>query len=146
MSKGRWTEKLQKFRRLDSADKWLLVHATLWLALASIMLLVLPFRWLAKRLSAMDGSGGLSPDPDLLDRIGIAVRTAAGNVPWRSDCFSQSIAGQKLLKHHGYRGTIHLGVERSGKEKLAGHAWLTCNGTMITGGEDAGRYTEMLTL
>jgi hypothetical protein len=121
----------------------MLLHAAVWLALARIMLLFLPFRRLAKRLSAKEQPTEPGPDPQFLKRIGYAVRTAAGNVPWRSDCFPQSIAGSMILRHHGYTGTIHLGVERSGEEDLIGHAWLTCGDAVITGGEDLHRYAEI---
>ena len=121
----------------------MLLHATVWLALARLMLLVLPFHRLAKRLSAVEGKEKSIPEPELLARIGRSIQAAAGNVPWRSDCFPQSIAGWMLLKHHGFKGTIHLGVERSGNEEVTGHAWLTCAGTVITGGEGLDRYAEI---
>jgi hypothetical protein len=143
MSTGRWKHKLSKYQALSSAEKWTLLHAMVWLALARLMLLILPFKKLAERLPGEQGSAGEGPDAELLERIGFAVRTAAANVPWRSDCFPQSIAGWMLLRHHGYGSTIHLGVERSGADDLIGHAWLTCGETVVTGGEDLGRYTEI---
>ena len=120
----------------------MLLHATLWLALARIMLLVMPFRKLAALLSRGENAEGSAPDPELLARIGNAVGAAAGNVPWRSDCFPQSIAGWMLLKHHGYSSTIHLGVERVGDGELEGHAWLTCGDAVVTGGEGLDRFVE----
>ena len=143
MSNGRWRPKLDKFRARNRADRWMLLHATVWLALARLMLLILPFHQLAKRLSSGGGQAKSSPDPEFLARIGRSVQAAAGSLPWRSDCFPKSIAGWMLLKHHGYEGTIHLGVARSGSDDLAGHAWLTCAGTVIAGGEDLDRYAEI---
>jgi hypothetical protein len=143
MNTERWRRKLQAFRALDGPDKWMLLHAATWLAVARFLLLVLQFRQLAKRLSAKEHAAETGPDPELLRRIGYAVRAAAGNVPWRSDCFPQSIAGWMLLKHHGYKGTIHLGVDKKGDDNLVGHAWLTCSGTVVTGGEDLDRYAEI---
>ena len=75
-----------------------------------------------------------------------AHHAAAGNVPWRSDCFPQTIAARMILRHHGYASTIHLGIERQGESDLIGHAWVTCGDTVVTGGEDLDRYTEMLCL
>jgi hypothetical protein len=143
MSTGRWKRKLAKFRALGPAEKWTLLHATVWLALARVMIIAVPFRKLAERLSGTQGSSKGEPDPELLERVGFAVRAAASNVPWRSDCFPQSIAGWMLLKHHGYASTIHLGVERSGETNLIGHAWLTSGETVVTGGEDLDRYAEI---
>lgn len=136
-------QKLTKFRTLSGADKWMLLHATVWLALARLMLITMPFRRLAAKLSGGDSAATEGPDPEFLERIGSAVHTAAANVPWRSDCFPQTIAGWMLLKHHGYNGTIHLGVERSGTHELAGHAWLTCAETVVTGGVELDRYVEI---
>jgi hypothetical protein len=120
----------------------MLLHATLWLAMARITLFVMPFRKLAASLSRGQNAAGSTPDPELLERIGYAVGAAAGNVPWRSDCFPQSIAGWMLLKHHGYNSTIHLGVKRVGDGALEGHAWLTCGDVVVTGGEGLDRYVE----
>jgi hypothetical protein len=120
----------------------MLLHATLWLAMARAMLLAMPFKKLAAALSGEQDAGRGAPDPELLRRIGYAVGAAAANVPWRSDCFPQSIAGWMLLKHYGYGSTIHLGVERVGDSDLAGHAWLTCGDVVVTGGEDLDRYVE----
>ena len=140
------TDKLQRFFALSGPDKLMLLHATIWLALARLMLLLLPFNKLAARLPGEHRTETGDPEPELLERIGYAVKAAANNVPWRSDCFVQGIAGWMLLKHHGYNGTIHLGVEKTDEDSLAGHAWLTCDDTVITGGESLDRYTEMLPL
>ncbi len=129
--------------QLDGADKWLLLRATAWLAIARIMLTVMPFRHLSARLSAKSYSPQIEPDQDLLQRISCAVSAAANNVPWRSDCFPQTIAARMLLKRFGYASTIHLGVERIGEDGLEAHAWLTCGETVVTGGAELDRYTEV---
>ena len=131
---------------LDGADKWLLLRATAWLAIARIMLVVMPFRHLSARLSATSNSTQFEPDQDLLQRIGYAVSAAANNVPWRSDCFPQTIAARMLLKRFGYASTIHFGVDRVGEDRLEGHAWLTCGETVVTGSGELDRYTEVHSL
>ena len=141
MSTARLIEKLQRFARLDGADKWLLLRAVVWLAIARLRLAVTPFQKLVEGLSEEQGS--LEPDPDLLQRVGFAVSAAAANVPWRSDCFPQTIAARSLLKGYGLASTVHLGVDRSGEDDLLGHAWLTCGDTVVTGGADLDRYTEV---
>jgi hypothetical protein len=146
MAAKRLAEKLRRFRALEGRDRWMLFHAMTWLGMARIMLLVMPFKKLAARLSGEQSAAKGYPDPELLDRIGFAVHAAAGNVPWRSDCFPQSIAARMILRHYGYTSTIHLGIERQGQSDLIGHAWVTCSDTVVTGGEDQDRYTEMLRL
>ena len=143
MSSGSFRRKIKKFSDLDSGDRWLLLRAVGWLGIARVMLLLMPFQRLAERLSVRANASAPLPDEEVLRRIGFAVAAAANNVPWRSDCFPQAIAARRLIKGFGYSSTIHLGVERTGDQGLAGHAWLTCGDTVVTGGADLGRYTEV---
>ena len=143
MSNVRRTSKWRRFMQLDGADKWLLLRATGWLAIARIMLVAMSFERLSARLSATSSSTQIEPDQDLLERIGFAVSAAANNVPWRADCFPQTIAARMLLKRHGYASTIHFGVERVGEDVLNGHAWLTCGETVVTGAAELHRYAEI---
>jgi len=143
MRSGAFRRKIRKFSDLGGGDKWLLLRAVGWLGVARVMLIVMPFQRLAERLSVPVTTSAPSPDEEVLQRIGFAVAAAANNVPWRSDCFPQAIAASRLIKGYGYSSTIHLGVERTGDEGLAGHAWLTCGDTVVTGGSDLDRYTEV---
>jgi hypothetical protein len=134
---------LRRFAALSWADRWLIVRAAYWLLVARILILAIPFQHLAARLSAKPGGAQPDPDPAILDRIGYAVSVAAARVPWRSDCFPQTIAARMLMKRHGLPSRIHLGVERVGDEDLLGHAWLTCGDELVVGGADLERYTEI---
>jgi hypothetical protein len=143
MSSGLIVRKIRRFADLDGGDKRLLLRAVFWLGIARVKLLMMPFQRLAERLSVPAADAALVPEEQLLQRIGFAVAAAANNVPWRSDCFPQAIAARMLLKGYGCRSTIHLGVERTGEAGLAGHAWLTCGETVITGGHELDKYTEV---
>ena len=141
MTTGRSKGKLAKFVKLDGLDRRLLVRAVFSLAMARLRLALTPFQKLATRLASEQG--GSEPDPELVNRVGLAVSRAAANVPWRSDCFPQTIAARSMLKRYGYASTVHLGVDRVGADELLGHAWLTCGDTVLTGGADIDRFTEV---
>ena len=143
MSTARPKNKLSRFSALKRPDKWLLLRAMGWLAYARLLLVVMPFDRLAARLSAKGNDLSAQPDREYLGRISFAVSAAANNVPWRSDCFPQAIAARMLLKRQGYKSTIHLGVEKTSPDAVAGHAWVTCADVVVVGGEDLDRYTEM---
>ena len=83
MSTARLKEKLVRFAQLDGSDKLMLIRAVVWLAAARLMLIFMPFRRLAARLSLSSNTAELEPDQDLLQRIGFAIGAAANNVPWR---------------------------------------------------------------
>jgi hypothetical protein len=140
---GREKSKAGKFAALPAADKWLVLRAVFWLGVARLRLAVTPFNKLAEQLSSRTTETTGEADPELVRRIGFAINAAANNVPWRSDCWPKAIAARSLLRRAGYASTIHLGVEKDRKGDLAGHAWLTCGDTVVTGGEDIDRYTEM---
>lgn len=135
---ARWTSKLRRLWGLSPADKWLVLHAVYWLAVARLWLIRTPFPDLAERLRAEVGAE--EADSELLRRVGYAVTAAGSNVPWRSDCFVQAIAANRMLRKLGYRSMIHLGVNKNKEGGLLAHAWLTCSGTIITGGAVADRY------
>jgi hypothetical protein len=109
------------------------------------MLVAIPFRQLSERLSShrVLHNPQAEPDRELLQRIGRAVAIAGSHVPWRSDCFPQTIAARKLLERYGYASTIHIGVARDAGEGLAAHAWLTSGDTVVTGEANLERYTEL---
>jgi hypothetical protein len=136
-------EKLTRLRRLGSAEQWLLLQAAAWLAIARLLLAVLSFRRLSALLSVGGNSARLETDSELPRRISRAISLAANNVPWRADCFPQSIAARMLLRRHGYASALHIGVARIGDGALAAHAWLTCGETVVTGGALLERYTEL---
>ena len=138
---ARLQHKLCRFRDLSGPDRRLLLRAAVWLAIARLRLVVTPFQKLVAQLAAEQNNP--LPDPELVHRVGLAVRRAAGNVPWRSDCFPQAIAARSMLKRYGYKSTVHLGVDRVGSHDLLGHAWLTCGDIVVTGGEDLDRYSEV---
>jgi hypothetical protein len=140
---SRLKDKLRRFAALDGVDMWLLMRAVGWLAVARVMVLLMSFKRLAARLSVSEDSMGREADPEVISKISWAVAAAANNVPWHSDCFPQTIAASKILRTCGHGSTIHLGVERTGDNNIAGHAWLTCGGTVVVGGADLERYTEM---
>ena len=143
MTTARSKNRLARFRELNPADRWLLLRAVAWLAVARLMLVVMPFQRLSERLAAKGRASDVSPDRDFLRRVTLAVSAAARHVPWRSDCFPQAIAARVLLSRQGYPSTIHLGVEKTDPSTVAGHAWLTCAGEVITGGDQADRYVEI---
>jgi hypothetical protein len=136
-------DKLRRFVALDGVDMRLLMCAVGWLAVARVMMLAMSFKRLATRLSVSEDSTARVADPEVISKVSWAVAAAANNVPWRSDCFPQTIAASKILRNYGHGSTIHLGVERTSDDSIAGHAWLSCGGTVVVGGEDLDRYTEM---
>ena len=83
------------FRKFYTADVSLLAEAFLWLLLARIATLTIPFRWVTRLLTLRPGDGAAqSPEVRGTDYITFARRArralaiASRRTPWRSNCLS----------------------------------------------------------
>lgn len=135
-----------KWRRRSHTERLLLLEAFVLLAFARLMVLILPFKWLAVSLGRHMNESGTQVNPsDLLiaRMVGQAVRSAANNTPWESVCLPQAVAGQWMLKRRRIAATLYLGVAKKENkaEKLAAHAWLRCGDAILTGGPGHRQFT-----
>jgi hypothetical protein len=121
-------------------DLLLLAEAVRELALAALTLKVRPFARVARDLTRPAGSAVVG-DPDLLSkRVRWAVLAASKRVPWRSVCFDQAIAAQRLLGRRGITADLVYGVRKS-EQGLDAHVWLRlASGWIVVGGEQAGLF------
>ena len=70
------------------------------------------------------GRGGATPD-------GLADRTrrwlARGRGPWTSSCLTRSLVLYAMLRQHGFRPRLHVGVAGT-ERRFDAHAWITIGG------------------
>jgi len=133
---------LAKLRALSWPDRWLLVEAIPYLAVARLLVLTMPFARLAGWWGLREGEAPSEAPPpkappgvgDLPTRIGLAVARTAGRTPWRSTCLAQALAAAAMLRRRHIPATLYLGARRDQAEGLAAHAWLRVGPTIITGG------------
>lgn len=62
-----------------------------------------------------------------------AIQRAATVTPWRTACFEQALAGQRMLRRRAVPCTLYLGVGRADAGVIA-HAWLRAGDIAVTGG------------
>lgn len=79
-----------------------------------------------------------------LRQLSWAIGAVAERVPWRADCLLRAMAAERILRDAGHAPQFQLGVARGGENELKAHAWLTCDGETITGG-DWSAYTALIT-
>lgn len=123
--------KLQTFLSMNGADCILVCEAILALALARLIVLTVPFRFMAPWLSRAPQTS--SCDKALLLRVRKAVTMAARNVPWNAVCLPQAMAAKAMLARRGCGSSFHLGADFDAQGKLIGHAWLVAGGTVVVG-------------
>ncbi|MEO8078691.1 MAG: lasso peptide biosynthesis B2 protein [Acidobacteriota bacterium] len=141
--------------RMGGARRWLMVEATLWLALAGLALVVLPFRRIASHLgqtltpaeavARMAEVPSAGDAPAIVRDVAWAVRVAAAHLPFHALCLQQALAAKCMLRRRRITGALHLGVAtRQGPEgTMRAHAWLDAAGVEVTGGPATSEYTEV---
>ena len=134
---------LRQLYGLSWGHRFLLLETAVYLALARLAIVVVPFRRLAPWLGAtMAESPRAEPRIGELGwRLGWAVRIASRYVPWQTRCLVRAIAGKMLLKRRGIPSTLYLGLAKEEDGQLAAHAWLRCGGRTLTGGRVGRKYT-----
>jgi hypothetical protein len=144
------TTRLRKLRAVPSRDRALLLRAAVVLAITRVAIALVPFRVIAQTLGLRQVGGSPLTDvpcPDVARRVGWAVRTAAANMPWRSTCLTQALAGSMMLTRSGIESTLSFGVAKDGQapNDLIAHAWLQCGEAVLTGEADDDRFVELVT-
>jgi len=137
---------LQKVKTL-AAVGWrrqlLVAEACASMFAARIILLVLPFARVARRLGdfvapadprVAQRAAATTPDEAATARaIGWAVRSAAPFMPFRSVCLQQAMAAHAMLRRRGIASVMHFGASPSGARAIDAHAWLDAAGVKVTG-------------
>ncbi|HVW11126.1 MAG TPA: lasso peptide biosynthesis B2 protein [Bryobacteraceae bacterium] len=143
------------FRKLYTADGRLAAEAFLWLALARIATLTIPFRWIIRLLTLQPGDGAAQsravPNPDSLDfarRARRALLIAGRRTLWRSNCLTKTLAGAAMLRSRRIASFIAVGVNgplNSSPRQRKAHAWLSSGDVMVAGAPTHRNYNPIVT-
>jgi len=128
--------KIQKFQALEWQRKKSFLQAYFLLGIMRAAVLLVSFKRLSRSLQHHPEQA----PPQLLDvaqlkqaeAIGWAVMTAAGHTPWNSNCLAQALTAQRMLSKQHIPGMFFLGVKKD-QQQLDAHAWLQCDGQILTG-------------
>jgi hypothetical protein len=133
--------KFQTFLDMQGADRRLVCEAILMLAFARLIVLTVPFRFVALWLSRAPQTH--SSDKALLFRVRKAVTLAARNVPWSAACLPQAMVAKAMLVRRGCGSSFHLGANFDAQGKLIAHAWLVVGGTIVVGAAGISSVTPL---
>jgi hypothetical protein len=139
---------LRAWAEASWSDRALVVEATIFLALARLALLCLPFRVIARRLGQHTEQTPVADDPHRVRigrRITWAIDAASVRAPWRTRCLEQALAGKAMLRRRRIPSTLYLGVARGTVDgrPLDAHAWVRMGTLLVTGGGQVERYTVL---
>lgn len=131
----------KRFHRLGQERQGLLLRAAAILSAASGAVALLPFNR-AIRL----GSVAVRENRRRLrgEDCVWAVEAAAWRLPWRTMCIEKGIAVQRLLRQSGTDARLHYGARHHPVTgKLEAHVWVTVDGEIVIGGEEAAGFAEV---
>ena len=145
--------KLRRFGQIGGRRRGLLIEAAVWLLLARIALLAIPFPTLARRLGAfvpptdervtLATRGASTRDAQLAEEIGWATVRAARHVPFKAVCLPQAMAARIMLRRRGVASVLHFGAAKGRDKPIDAHAWLDAAGVEVTGYPAARQFAEI---
>ena len=132
-----------RWRRLPSAERRLLPEAILSLAMAALIVALLPFRRVTGFVRPL-ATAPLDAETQaaVARRVAWAIGACARRVPWRAKCLEQGIAAHRMLRRRSVPAMLHYGVAQQDGRLLA-HAWLRAGPIDVTGCENAGEFAEL---
>ena len=121
----------RRFLALERGDKRLLAEAVILIGIIQAGIRILPFATLSRVLAGAKRRRVRLRRPRA--RIGWAITSASRLVPGRN-CLSDALAADVMLCRRGCESTLKLGVKKKeGAAPLEAHAWVECDGSIVTG-------------
>jgi len=133
--------KLNTFLAMSRGDRLLVCEAAAMLALARLIVLTVPFRYVVPWLQRAPETNSCHKAPLL--SVGTAVTMAARNVPWNAVCLPQAMAAKAMLARRGYGSSFHLGAGFDEHGQLIAHAWVVARGTVVVGAAGISNVTPL---
>lgn len=130
------SSRLFNFVKLPIREKFLFFEAGFILLTARLMVLIFPFKILAKLLGKhMTESPQQIPSNQLEEsrKIVRSIKKVSHYVPFRSMCFEQAITCKFMLNRRDISSTIYFGVVKDHNQKLKAHAWTRSGNLILTG-------------
>jgi Transglutaminase-like superfamily len=122
--------RLQKFLSLEPADQRILIYAFCLVVFARLVLWVIPFTVINRRLASPVRPRTLSPRRDV-DYFMSAIERTSRYVPGAT-CLTQALAARLLLARSGFDATLRFGARRNESGGFEAHAWVESNGKIVS--------------
>lgn len=117
------------------------LRAVTWLAASGLAVRVLPFSTIARWIERIPRSRSTTVPPTP-GECAVAMARASRVLPGER-CLARAVAACCLLRRAGRAPAIRMGVALDPDRHLEAHAWLECDGLVVTGGNVPGRYVPL---
>ncbi|MCP4397031.1 MAG: lasso peptide biosynthesis B2 protein [bacterium] len=117
---------LKSFLRWPHRYRLLFFEAFVWLGLARMVILLLPFRRVVPVFGTYQAESPKEAIPEDIRSTVLtifhAVRCAAQFTPWKSVCLPQAMAAKMMLQRRHIPSTMYLGMAKQGEDSFCAHA------------------------
>ena len=135
--------KIKKFTVLPFALKLLFAEAVIISACVKATLLFLPFRKITLWLGKPGGTHKINNREEgvsLARQLRAVITLCDKYTPWPTECYTRALTAKIMLRRRNIDGTLYFGFQKDSNGQMAGHAWLTSCGIIITGFCDFSKY------
>lgn len=132
---------LRASRARGIANRMLVLEAVILLLPAALAVRFMPFARVVGRGRRINRRRGAA-EPRRLARM---VEIARGKVPWRAKCFESALCLRAMLRRRGIPSTLHYGIGTAEGGALNAHVWLSVDGDVLIGGENAAQFACVAT-
>ena len=124
----------------SAGDYARVAEALVALCAARLIVRFAPFQWTMScvRLRAVSRRAKSVNVMSVVDAIDRGARKS----PFRARCFEQALAANWMLSRRGLPSSLHYGIRTVG-HSLEAHVWLSVDGTIVLGGENAQQFAEV---
>ena len=139
---------LNRFMRLSEGDRWLIVEAGYYLLCAKVAILATSTRTLLALGHVSTNARTCSHEtvrlPGDVAAAVEAIDKSSTRLPF-ANCLVRAVALRMLLARREIATEVHIGARKDEQGQFAAHAWLTYNGIIVVGGDDARHlYRELV--
>lgn len=122
----------------------LLMEAFLFLGIARLLMLYIPFKRLAKMMGTHGYETSCEAQPESISmkrQLKHAVFRARSRAWWKSECLVRALALGWMLRRRKIPYTIYLGVGKDEKDQMIAHAWIRSGHYWMSGEEQREKFT-----
>ena len=123
---------IRRAASLGWSGNLLLVEAIVTLAAAAAAIRFLSFRRAVSFGAVPLGEQRENPT-GLADELSWTVEAAARIVPFRTVCFQQGLALQRMARRRGVDARLHYAIGKDETDRLAAHVWVSADGRALIG-------------
>lgn len=127
--------------KLSILDVGRAMEAFILLGIARILVLLLPFKYVAPLLGKETQGDRQNTSIAAVTIVRLSINRSHHRTPWTSNCLAQSLAATWMLNRRRCATTTFLGVKRDANNQIIAHSWTMAGDMFVTGKRAHEKFT-----